>query len=153
MQSIQREELNLVYPFQGAGTCDSFLHNVPDCVLVKISHWLMHGDLEMLMGILKLKAFPSICLAFTCALWLPWQSSSYQCPVDISGTVVGESPDSLLLSGTVVSENQDHVCWLLTTFWPPCIFLCIHVQLQIPIWSINACTEIHWLIIHISWEE
>ena len=26
----------------------------------------MHGDLEMLMGILNLKALPSICLAFTC---------------------------------------------------------------------------------------
>ncbi len=32
-------------------------------------------------------------------------------PVDISGTVVGESPDCLLLSETVVGENQDHVCW------------------------------------------
>ncbi len=34
-------------------------------------------------------------------------------PVDISGTVMGESPDCLLLSGTVVSENQDHVCWAI----------------------------------------
>ncbi len=33
-------------------------------------------------------------------------------PVDISGTVVGESPDCLLLFGTVVSENLDHVCWV-----------------------------------------
>ncbi len=32
-------------------------------------------------------------------------------PVDISGTVVGESPDCLLLFGTVVGENSDHVCW------------------------------------------
>ena len=32
-------------------------------------------------------------------------------PVDNFGTVVGESPDCLLLSGTVVSENPDHVCW------------------------------------------
>ena len=32
-------------------------------------------------------------------------------PVDISGTVSGESPDCLLLSGTVVGENQDHVGW------------------------------------------
>ena len=32
-------------------------------------------------------------------------------PVDISGTVVGESPDFLLLSGTVVGENR--VCWVL----------------------------------------
>ncbi len=32
-------------------------------------------------------------------------------PVDISGTVVGESPDCLLLSWTGVGENLDHVCW------------------------------------------
>ncbi len=32
-------------------------------------------------------------------------------PVDISGTVGGESPDYLLLFGTVVGENLDHVCW------------------------------------------
>ncbi len=32
-------------------------------------------------------------------------------PADISGTVVGESPDCLLLSGAVVGENPDHVCW------------------------------------------
>ncbi len=32
-------------------------------------------------------------------------------PVEISGTVVGENPDCLLLSGTVVGENPDHVCW------------------------------------------
>ncbi len=32
-------------------------------------------------------------------------------PVDISGTVVGASPDCLLLSGMVVGENPDHVCW------------------------------------------
>ena len=37
-----------MYPFQGAGSCDTFL--------------------EMLMGILKLKAFPSICLALICVL-------------------------------------------------------------------------------------
>ncbi len=30
----------------------------------------MHGDLEMLMGIMKLKALPSIYLAFTCELHL-----------------------------------------------------------------------------------
>ncbi len=35
--------------------------------------------------------------------------SSIQCP--ISWTVVGESPDCLLLSGTVVGENLDYVCW------------------------------------------
>ncbi len=35
-------------------------------------------------------------------------------PVDISGTVVGESPDCLLLSGTVVSGNLDHVCWAVS---------------------------------------
>ena len=34
-------------------------------------------------------------------------------PVDISGNVVGESSDCLLLSGTVVGENPDHVCWVL----------------------------------------
>ena len=33
-------------------------------------------------------------------------------PVDIFGIVVGESPDCLLLSGTVVGENPDHVCWV-----------------------------------------
>ena len=32
-------------------------------------------------------------------------------PVDIFGTVVGESPDCLLLSGTVVVENPDYVWW------------------------------------------
>ncbi len=32
-------------------------------------------------------------------------------PVDISGTIVGDKPDCLLLSGTVVGENPDHVCW------------------------------------------
>ncbi len=26
---------------------------------------------------------------------------------------MGESPDCLLLSGTVVGENPDHVCWVL----------------------------------------
>ncbi len=39
---------------------------------------------------------------------------SFECwyiPVEISGTVMGESPDCLLLSGTVVGENLDHVCW------------------------------------------
>ena len=33
-------------------------------------------------------------------------------PVDISGNVVGESLDCLLLSETVVGENPDHVCWV-----------------------------------------
>ena len=33
-------------------------------------------------------------------------------PVDISGTVVGECPDCLLLFGTVVGENLDHVWWV-----------------------------------------
>ena len=37
-------------------------------------------------------------------------SDFYSIPVDISGTVVGESLDCLLLSGTVVGENPDHVC-------------------------------------------
>ncbi len=32
-------------------------------------------------------------------------------PVDNFGTIVGENPDCLLLSGTVVGENPDHVCW------------------------------------------
>ncbi len=31
-------------------------------------------------------------------------------PLDNSGTVMGESPDFLLLFGTVVSESPDHVC-------------------------------------------
>ncbi len=61
----------LVYLFQGAGSCDSFLQHVTHKtqaahLLVKIIHWLMHGDLEMLVGILKLLALPSICLATTC---------------------------------------------------------------------------------------
>ncbi len=43
-------------------------------------------------------------------------------PVDISGTVVGESLDCLLLSGTVVGENPDHVCWAIRpTFQQPFI--------------------------------
>ncbi len=33
-------------------------------------------------------------------------------PVDIFRTVVSESPDCLLLSGTVVGENPDYVCWV-----------------------------------------
>ena len=32
-------------------------------------------------------------------------------PVDNFGTAVGENPDCLLLSGTGVSENLDHVSW------------------------------------------
>ena len=36
----------------------------------------------------------------------------YLYPVDIFGTVVGESPDCLLLSWTVVGENPDYVCWV-----------------------------------------
>ncbi len=27
---------------------------------------------------------------------------------------MGESPDCLLLSGTVVGENPDHVCWVVS---------------------------------------
>ncbi len=38
-------------------------------------------------------------------------------PVDISGTVVGESPDCLLLSETVVGENPDHVCWVVLPYF------------------------------------
>ncbi len=34
-------------------------------------------------------------------------------PVDNFGTVVGENPDCLLLTGTVVGENPDHVCWVI----------------------------------------
>ena len=34
--------------------------------------------------------------------------------VDISGTIVGESPDCLLLPGIVVGENLDNVCWDIT---------------------------------------
>ncbi len=35
------------------------------------------------------------------------------CPVDNFGTAVSENPDCLLLSGTVVGENPDHVCWVV----------------------------------------
>ncbi len=61
----------LLYPFQGARSCDSFLQHVTHKaqtahLLVKIIHWLMHGDLKMLVGFLKLLALPSICLATTC---------------------------------------------------------------------------------------
>ncbi len=35
--------------------------------------------------------------------------SSIRLPVDNCGTVVGENPDCLLLSGTLVGENPDHV--------------------------------------------
>ncbi len=60
-----------MYPFQGAGSRDSFLQHVTHKIqaadlLVKIFHWLMHGDLKMLVGILKLLALPSICLETTC---------------------------------------------------------------------------------------
>ncbi len=55
--------VELSTPVSRSRSCDSFLQ-------VKISHWLMHGDLEMLMDILKLKALPSTCLAFTCV----WQT-------------------------------------------------------------------------------
>ena len=60
-----------MYPFQGAGSCDSFLQHVTHKtqaahLLVRIIHWLMHGDLKMLVGILELLALPSICLATTC---------------------------------------------------------------------------------------
>ncbi len=44
--------------------------------------------------------------------------------VDISGTMVGGSPDCLLLSGTVVGENPDHVCWVVNMH-----LICIHVPL------------------------
>ena len=37
-------------------------------------------------------------------------------PVDISGTVVGESPECLLLSSTVVGENPGHVCWAMIIY-------------------------------------
>ncbi len=42
-------------------------------------------------------------------------------PVDNFGTVVGENPDCLLLSGTVVHENPDHVCWA------DCLSVCLSV--------------------------
>ncbi len=35
----------------------------------------------------------------------------FRSPVDNFGTVIGENPDCLLLSGTVVGENPDHVYW------------------------------------------
>ncbi len=31
--------------------------------------------------------------------------------------IVGESPDCLLLSGTVVGENPDYVCWALEAYF------------------------------------
>ncbi len=73
MLSIQKEVLNLVYPFQGADSCDVFLQHVTHKtqaahLLVKVIHWLMHGDLEMLVGFLKLMSLPSICLTTTCVL-------------------------------------------------------------------------------------
>ncbi len=45
-------------------------------------------------------------------VWLFYFCLQYNYPADISGSVVGESLDCLLLSGTVVSENPDHVCWV-----------------------------------------
>ena len=47
--------------------------------------------------------------------------SSY--PVDNFGTVVGENPDCLLLSGTVVGENPDHVCWVIMRELKPTVGL------------------------------
>ena len=44
--------------------------------------------------------------------FVPSISFSVTCPVNISGTVMGESPDCLLLSGTMVGENWDYVCWM-----------------------------------------
>ncbi len=45
-------------------------------------------------------------------------------PVDNFGTVVGENPDCLLLSGTVVCENPDHVCCDVIQFSPMCLSVC-----------------------------
>ena len=39
--------------------------------------------------------------------------STISYPVDIFGTVVGESLECLLLFGTVVGENPDHVSWVV----------------------------------------
>ncbi len=50
-------------------------------------------------------------LPLTPIKFLPSLCNIYKDPVDIFGTVVGESPDCLLLSGTVVSENTDYLCW------------------------------------------
>ena len=56
------------------------------------------------------------------------QSEYIYYPIDISGTVMSERLDCLLLSGTVVSKNPDHVCWVLNRlkhisvdrlFWNP----------------------------------
>ncbi len=64
------------------------------------------------MGILVLI---SLMYAGKSAIELHTNSSSWVSldinPVDISGTVVDESPDCLLLSGTTAGENLDHVCW------------------------------------------
>ncbi len=37
--------------------------------------------------------------------------AEFDIPVGISGINLGESLDSLLLSGTVVGKNPNHVCW------------------------------------------
>ncbi len=43
--------------------------------------------------------------------------SNSQYPEDNFGTIVGENPDCLLSSRTVVGKNRDHVCWVVTTLW------------------------------------
>ena len=49
---------------------------------------------------------------FNKMIWLVISGIIYfNSSVDISGTVVGEGPDYLLLSGTMVGENRDHICW------------------------------------------
>ena len=63
--------------------------------------------------------FPSMLAPFSQILNHIWQqiASTYLqlqfviYPVDNFGTVIGENPDCLLLSGTVVGKNPDHDCW------------------------------------------
>ncbi len=54
--------------------------------------------------------------------FVPTLNSLILHPLDNFGTVVGENPDCLLLSGTMVGENPDHVCWV-HNYWPPKLLL------------------------------
>ncbi len=54
----------------------------------------------------------NLCGAMSCFLT---HQKLFKNPVDISGAVICDSPDYLLLSGTVVGGNLDHVRWEDTT--------------------------------------
>ncbi len=64
---------------------------------------------------------------------LVWTSQPFN-PVDISGTVVGESPDCQLLSGTLVGENPDHVYWASDILHSHQF---ITIRIVIPVWMTN----------------